>query len=911
MATASPSRGCPSTIHSLAPAPPARPVKILFLAADPIIISPLRLDEEARAIDRVLQLAQFRSHYELIQHWAVRASELQGILLRHRPDIVHFSGHGSTNNELILLDEAGDPQLVSATALGQLFGLFEDTIRCVVLNACYSYSQARVIAQYIDTVIGVPDAIGDQAARHFSTAFYQALGYGRSVRSAYELGCAQIALVNLAADTTPQLLALRSDPATLSFVKPAPLARDACDERSVAVIAAPPYTGPTPDSSPSAATLQPDRRSVRNRHNMLRLVREYWIEGVFQQSLHQRVLLRLGMAMRGNAVHPHLWDLMARNAEGPDILLPPDVMISELFQQMGRSVLILGAPGSGKSTTLLELAHEALQAAEDDVTRAMPVILSLTSWSEARRPLGEWVVEELRLKYNIPRKVAKEWVLADDLLFLLDGLDQVQERYRNECAVAINHFIEHHDVEIAVCCRTAEYSRMSESLQLQGALVLQPLTSEQIAQFLAMADLQTSQLARDIEHDDALRELAQTPLLLSIMCLTYDPAAGEPSNLAGTTLAERRSHLIARYVEQVLAREAHKIEYPPEQTKRQLTWLAQQLRQHGQTEFLIEGLQPSWLSSQAMRVVYEVGVRLSGGLIFVGGCAAIGVAAALVSPTATVDDGLFAGMMFGLLFWLPFAVASFLALIVPAFLAVAAVVLLLLIGSVLFTVLGGVQGGLLLGLVAGLPAAIGGVVFGARSTIRLADRLAWSWRRGLYGVGIGVLAGTILTLTGQDLYDAFSVAVVVAPAMVILLGFTRYDQVLPSTVPNQGIRRSAYNATFAGGLTFCTVFLLSTLVEFLVNDNLSGGMVFGLLLGFPLGLVALFTQGGVACLQHSWLRLIFALRRQWPWQCRPFLDFVTSAALLQRVGGGYRFVHTLVLDHFAHLDALSTTPKEG
>ena len=69
-------------------------------------------------------------------------------------------------------------QLVDAEALAGLFRLFADTIKCVVLNACYSAIQAKAIVRHVEFVVGMDKEIGDSAAIEFSTAFYDALGSG-------------------------------------------------------------------------------------------------------------------------------------------------------------------------------------------------------------------------------------------------------------------------------------------------------------------------------------------------------------------------------------------------------------------------------------------------------------------------------------------------------------------------------------------------------------------------------------------------------------------------------------------------------------------------------------------------------------------------------------------------------------
>lgn len=183
-----------------------KPIKILFLAANPKGMSQLRLDEEIRSIDEALRQSDFRQHFQIEQQWAVRVSDLQGLLLRHRPDIVHFSGHGSSASSLVLEDITGKPQEVPSEALADLFGVLNDTIRCVVLNACYSQPQAAAIAQHVDAVIGMADEIDDKASIAFSAAFYQALGYGKDMPTAFRLGISQIKLYGLADSVIPQLL---------------------------------------------------------------------------------------------------------------------------------------------------------------------------------------------------------------------------------------------------------------------------------------------------------------------------------------------------------------------------------------------------------------------------------------------------------------------------------------------------------------------------------------------------------------------------------------------------------------------------------------------------------------------------------------------------------------------------------
>ena len=182
-------------------------VKILFLAANPHDASPLRLDEEIRAVDQALRQADFRHKFEVKQFWAVRVADLQNYLLRYNPDLVHLSGHGNSSSEIILEDNEGKSQPIPRHALSRLFSILRDNIRCVFLNACYSAQQARAIAEHIDCVIGMSNAIGDRAAISFTAAFYQALAFGRDVKTAFDLGCLQIDMENMNEQNTPSYCA--------------------------------------------------------------------------------------------------------------------------------------------------------------------------------------------------------------------------------------------------------------------------------------------------------------------------------------------------------------------------------------------------------------------------------------------------------------------------------------------------------------------------------------------------------------------------------------------------------------------------------------------------------------------------------------------------------------------------------
>ena len=433
---------------------------------------------------------------------------------------------------------------------------------------------------------------------------------------------------------------------------------------------------------------------------MLELVRNTWVKGVLEQSLHGAALIELGLEGKPGAVR-HPWGMAGLQVlDQPNRSLPPGTNIIEVFDNTSGALLILGEPGSGKTTMLLELARNTIARAEGDPTLPIPVVFNLSSWAEKRQSIVEWLVEELNTKYHVPKKVAQSWVKNDDLLLLLDGLDEVKVEHREACVKAINDF--RHEcglVPLAICSRIADYEALAIQLELQGAVLLQPLVPQQIDQYLDRAGAELAAAREILQHDAVLQELVETPLMLSAMTLAYQGASVEDLQLGGT-IEGRRKHLFDRYVQQMFARRHANHPYPHEQTIHWLAWLAQQMTAHAQTIFMIEGLQFDWLPARVQQRAHRV-ARLVWGLVGGLGVGLIG----------GLGGGLVGGLGVGLLV--------------------------------------GLVGGLLVGLIFGLV--------GGSGSIETIETLRWSWRRGLRGLIVGLLSGLVggLGVDPIDVFDGF------------------------------------------------------------------------------------------------------------------------------------------------------------
>ncbi len=180
-------------------------IKILFLGASPIDEVRLRIDEEQRDIEKGLRLATLRDQFELKSQWAITTKTLQQAILDENPTIVHFSGHGDTKG-IAVEDSLGNSKLIENDAIGSLFELFADNIKCVVLNSCYSESQAIEIAKHIPYVIGMKSSVNDKAAIAFAVGFYTALGAGKDIAFAHKMGTVAIKLEGISGSDIPVLL---------------------------------------------------------------------------------------------------------------------------------------------------------------------------------------------------------------------------------------------------------------------------------------------------------------------------------------------------------------------------------------------------------------------------------------------------------------------------------------------------------------------------------------------------------------------------------------------------------------------------------------------------------------------------------------------------------------------------------
>lgn len=355
---------------------------------------------------------------------------------------------------------------------------------------------------------------------------------------------------------------------------------------------------------------------------MLLRVKRFWLVGVLEESLHGAELIDLSMAYRTTAVasqHAPEWqNIPGMDGAAFEQPLPVGTQITQVYDQAQGTLLIMGEPGAGKTTTLLQLVSDLLHRAEVDDDHPIPVVFSLASWHN-QVGIGTWMVQELANRYEVPGWLGEEWLRNGRLLPLLDGLDEVDLNVRLACAQAINSFRQKYVyMATVVTCRTQDYKALATRLQLDEAVVLQPLSGNQIDQYLGSMGSRLAGLRAAIQSDGTLRELAESPLMLSIMTLAYYRMPQEAAIALGGR-KEGQTFLFDTYVERMTRYRGGEALYDPQDARRWLAWLARQMAKHNQTMFFLENMQPNWLPRQAERVFVEkLRFSIGGGFLLLG-----------------------------------------------------------------------------------------------------------------------------------------------------------------------------------------------------------------------------------------------------------------------------------------------------
>lgn len=738
------------------------------------------------------------------------------------------------------------------------------------------------------------------------------------------------------------------------------------------------WISPKKASETQSPTSQQLTQYQRARQILLQRVRAIWIKGLLENSIHGVAYLELGLNYSPDSVE-RPWPICLAQPQQGNEIIPTNKAIADIFNESGGYLLILGAPGAGKTTTLLNLARKLLDDAERDENLPLPLILNLTSWSSKHQKLTDWLVEELNTLYQLNKRFGLNWLDTEPFCLLLDGLDEVQESLRHACIQAINQFRQSYGLtKLVICSRKDDYEQLTQQLQLHTAVVIQPLTLAQVEAYLSAGGEKMMAARMAIATDALLRELSQTPLTLSIITLAYQ--GKDINELTVGTLQQRRQQLFANYVDRMFERRPPRDAFVPQQAKRWLSWLAQQLQNHSQSVFFLEEISPDWVFG---RYQYRKWAALIAGLI------------------AAVIIGLPGGWLLGYVMQstalgVVFASCSTINLLLLhaltgfhreskadktiSVISIAKTTLIILLvtslpGAVLMTIAANT---LELSLEVsffkkvftffrlfawsqGLPIAIVNILEATKKRNWLnvfGHRLQWSASFGLpgflanvftnleYALSMAIILGMVgfanysLRRFSYNLFQAnlnlvetiewsmrkmfggfiagLGISILffwVFNRNMIIMLFGLYLGIMGGVyvsakprnleirmTPNIGIHLTGKNALRIGiFVSLPVIFFFGG--TFVLTGGWRQGLFAGLVSGLTVFTIAFLKKGGLAVVKHYFLRFVLSQKNLFPFNYTQFLESMADHIILRRVGGGYIFIHRMLLEYFANLYA--------
>lgn len=682
----------------------------------------------------------------------------------------------------------------------------------------------------------------------------------------------------------------------------------------------------------------------RDRNALLLLlgkVRDFWIGSVLRSSTGGDPLIDIeSQPWEGNVNRP--WDMVLELPDQSSNSIASSQPIVDVFEDVGRTLLILGAPGSGKTTSLLDLTRELAEKAEHDPVQPIPVVFNLSSWKG--QSFVSWLADELKDKYQVPRKVGSAWLDKNWLLPMLDGLDEVSFQLRTDCVDAIQHYLDESGVTgLVVSCRLFQYEALPRKLKMGGAMCLQDLNPEQIEHYLEQGGSKLSGLREALASDTRLKVLAETPLMLQIMGLAYADSSKDIITSGGQEPTSLRENIFNLYVERMLSRRKSSSKtYPGKRVVKYLTWIASQMQRESSSVLLIEHVKPDWLRTVKQRYAYQFLMATLATIIFltlVGAIAALlvflgGGIVAVMIWSALGSPGLGIVAISLLSVWLAIMTEKWLPTLFIKSLFVAACTFLaqLMMGDsdIIFYILSNPIG------FAGIFYAVYRILgFHPLAQIRIVESMSWNWPRFRHRLLVGMGTATIFIgliwwwyITVSDTGDksvgfllsllrtgGVVVSILIAGAGFLYAVFGALEPALVTSKsrPNEGIRLSIKNGFMAFGLSLMIGALVGVFAGVLLPftslqgeftlDHLLITTLLGASIGWSAGVVFWLQRGGAAALKHYMVRTILACSGTLTFRFSRLLDHAADLILMKKLGGSYIFIHRMLLEHFSKLES--------
>ncbi len=485
-------------------------------------------------------------------------------------------------------------------------------------------------------------------------------------------------------------------------------------------------------------------------------VRQY-LKSRYEHRLSQKLAGRQPVNLR---ILPSVSGISDESAENLMTLEEEDVRgaIGDIFTRANGRLMLVGLPGSGKTTIVLQLALHLLERKDG----SFPVVLNLATWRSEFQTFEEWLRRILPAELGASTGLAEQIRKCLPLILLLDGLDEVPEADRDSLITVIGEYGADATRQFLISSRTAEYA-VTKDAPANAQVEVAPLTIEQVEMSLsASAHIQpeSRRLLNALKSDPLLRSAVENPFYLNTAQLLF--ASGKNLSdlgFAATDVTGRQKELVERFVEGALnVKTGHP--YPPRKTRHWLSFLAARMTERNMVVFELKDLQYDWWKCGKRQLMIAVMVQEAVSyldlIILTGACFGIGFGLIVTSAVGPLS-----GFITGLVVCLSF-------------------IIFLSASTLLF--------GLIKPIIERPP--------NESPSIQIKGKINWSWRtfskpiaeRMKVGLVGGLGGGLILWLClRMAIYLLFLVAIGLAMGLIggLILGLNKHNELIQINSPYQ------------------------------------------------------------------------------------------------------------------------------
>lgn len=194
--------------------------------------------------------------------------------------------------------------------------------------------------------------------------------------------------------------------------------------------------------------------------------------------------------------------------------------------------IVLGKPGAGKTTFLKYILLQALDG--NLIEQRIPIFIGLKDWSDTEYSLMEYIVEQFDIcSFPDADLFVERMLVKGNCLLLLDGLDEVTQDVEKIISQIRNFTDKYNKNQFIISCRIAAYNYYFERFT---DVEIADFNDRQIAAFILnwfRDDTRKGKLCwRKISQTKTIKELATNPLLLTLICISFDETMDFPANRA-------------------------------------------------------------------------------------------------------------------------------------------------------------------------------------------------------------------------------------------------------------------------------------------------------------------------------------------------------------------------------------------